>query len=528
MRYSYIMRNSARSSLKLLVAAAALVVAPAAFAQDGGAGAGGAAGAGGSGGGTPQPKCDPGTLLCSSAQFPQKAESMDRLPGDIDTGWLPECDPPAPHCGSIQFRAQIAFDPVKSGGPLYTVDMTKGTMVDARWPTTDWIDLTLPPGSPTDGSFKVAHTMTPEIGLYIDVLSFTTEIILDASTIINYLPGAQFNYIAMNSTKFKPYGFDSVALNVNGGGNLASSVVIAVTFDQLGKLVGTGGFEDYITGSFSFNAITNSDFTYQTTKVVVTGATGPINYADGMAQVMSPDGDYLEFIAHTEGIMRYTGTIELLPVINISSVGGFGITLNFPISVGLEFDYGQGSIPVVFPNQVVHLPLPNVFVPSTTLNFGEVDTGGKSEAKTVTIENTGELGALYEFSSDNTQFKVHTVSGQAGPDGAEFDLKVTFQPTKSGAQTGVITVKSNDPDSPVQTFNVQGFGRGEDIPDPEDAGTGGSGGGAGDAAGINSTPYEAGDDGGCGCRTPSGNGNAAGASLALLGLALAFLRRRRG
>ena len=530
MRYSYKMRKISRSGLQLLIATGSLLVASTAFGQDGGAGAAGAGGSGG--GGTPSAPCDPNTLWCSNGPMQQITESNDRLPGDLDTGWIPGCTPPTSsgHCDdhAIQFRTQIAFDPTKTGGPLYTIDMKKGTMVDARWPTTDMIDLTLPPGGQTDGTFKVAHTMTPEIALYIDSPIYTGEIKMDASSLINYLPGAQFNYYAMNSMKFKPWAFDAVTLNVKGS-DLASSQLFGVTFNQLGTIFGANGIDDIVEGSFTFNATSDTDFIYQTTQVVITGATGPINYADGMVQVMSPDGDYLEFLGHTVGIMRYSGTIEFLPVINVISIGGFGVGLNFPISVGLELDYGSGSIPVTFPNELVHIPLPNIFVPSTPKSFGTVTTGDKSDIVKVTIENSGELGAVLEFSTDDNQFKIVGSSAtEMGPDGDEYDLELRFQPTKSGKQEGTITVTSNDPDTPIQTFAVSGFGEGEDIPDPEDGGsTGGTGGVGGSDPGPGSTYDGAGDDGGCGCRTPTSSGSGAGASLVLLGLAAALMRRRR-
>ncbi len=529
MRYSYRMPRTSRTGLQLLIATGSLLAASAAFAQDGGAGAGGTGGSGGSG---PSLPCDPNTLWCSNGPMAQIVESTERLQGSIDTQWIPACDPvtPSGHCDdeNIQFRAQLAFDKIKTGGPIYTIDMKKGTKVDARWPTTDWIDLTLPPGGATDGSFKVAHTLTPEIALYIDTPVYTGEIKMDASVLVNYLPGAQFAYTAMNSTKFKPWAFDGVTLNVKGN-DLANSRLFGITFVQITDILGVNGIDDYVDGSFSFNATTDTNFTYQTTQVNITGATGPITFAGGETQVMSPDGDYLEVQGYTNGIMRYEGTIEFLPVINITSIGGVGVGLNFPISVGLDLPFGSGNLAVTFPNELVHIPLPNVFVPSTPKNFGTVATGDKSETQKVTIENSGELGAVLEFSSDNPQFKVVGANAwELAPDGDEYDLEVRFQPTKSGKQTGTITVKSNDPDTPIQEFSVSGYGEGEDLPDPDpDGGTSGSG-GVGGGSGAGSVYDGSGEDGGCGCRVPSNAGSAAGASLALLGLAaLGFRRRRR-
>ena len=532
------MRKLARSSFFGFFATGAVLVVSAASAADagtdGGWPEGGTPEAGSPDAGAPVVNCDPTTLLCSNGMMPSghKAESMDRLPTGVDTGWIPKCDPtatPQPHCDkTVQVDAQIAFDPPKTGGAVYSVDMSKDTFVDLRWDPADTsmftVGLAGGKKSAPAGTFKVQHTLTPELALYIDASPmYTGEFKFDASTLINYIPGAQFNYYATGTQKFAPWGFDLVKNTVKGT-DVANSTLFSITFDELGKLVGAGGFSDYISGSFGLNASTNSEFTYQTTKVVVSGATGPIGYAAGTSQYPIQDGDAVDMQVHAEGVIRYKGTIDLKVNIGITSVAGFGITLNFPIDV-YSYPYDSSSIQVSFPTQQVHIPIPNVFVPSTAVNFGTVATGAKSPDKIVTIENTGELGALLEFSSDNSQFKVDKVTATMGPSGETYELRVRFQPTKAGIQKGVITVKSNDPDSPIQTLDVSGNGEGPDIPTPEDdAGTPGA-----DAQPANQDQAYAssGDAGGCGCRTaPSGYGDAA-AALALAGLGLAVLRRKR-
>jgi MYXO-CTERM domain-containing protein len=468
--------------------------------------------------------CDQATLLCSSGLAPQKLESFDRLPINIDTGWIPKCDVPDAqgHCSDkkIQVRAQVALDPMPGGSPaLYIVDMLKGANLKAEWPTSDEFVISAVKSTGKEGKFRVTHTLTPEIGLYIDVGFYKGEINIDASTLINLLPGAQFDYVATNNVSFDPWAFQFVSVQVTGS-DLAQSKLFAVTFEQLGKLVGTGNFNDYVEGSFSFNATTDTTFEYQTTKVKPIGGVTPISSETGTASFPMQDGDYLEFSEQTEGTLRYSGTLELLPVINITKVGPVGVNLSFPISVGFDFPYDSGALPVTFPAALVHLPLPNVFVPGYFLDFGQVATGGSKEMA-MAIENTGELGAMLEFSSSDSQFSPTTVSTQMGPGpDAIYDLKIRFKPTKSGKQQATITVKSNDPDSPVQSFQVMGFGEGPDIPDP---GTGGGSGSGGSSAGGD----DSGDAGGCGCRMPGGSAPAR--PLAALGalMALAWLRRRQ-
>ncbi|MCL2825456.1 MAG: choice-of-anchor D domain-containing protein [Polyangiaceae bacterium] len=488
--------------------------------------------------------CDQTTLLCSTGSLPQYAESYDRLPGaSIDTNWMPACSPATSngHCSNhkIQVRAQIAFDKIKDGGPVYSVDMKKGTRVDARWPTTDMLDLTLPAATANDATFRVAHTITPEFSLYIDTPVFKGELNLDASTLINFIPGSAFNYRADSSVKFKPWAFGPVDLTVKPSGS-GLAQLFSIKFDDIGKVFALQGLDDYVNGKFAFSARTETNFKYSTTSVSISGSTGPILEADGMTQVVSPDGDYLETTASTVGTIRYDGTIELLPVIVIDKIGPVSVNLTFPISVGLTFPYTSGNIPVTFQSENIHIPLPNVFVPSTPLNFGTVDTGGSSEPKKVRIENTGELGAILEFKTSDDQFKLSGYSWSLGPDGDDYQLTITFRPTKPGKQSGKIIVESNDPDSPVQEIMVTGVGDGGCIDECgcidgcpcEDhcTATGGSGGGGNTpgTGGRGRPPAGAEpDDGGCGCRVPSSAGSAVGATAFLAGLLALGLRRRR-
>lgn len=467
------------------------------------------------------PPCDPSTLLCSAAEAKQKLEGTDTLPIGIDSGWLPECTPQTPtgHCDeeNIQIHTHVSIDPLP-GTPIYEVDMTKGATIQVEWPTPDNFVVTVVRDTKKQGRFRISHTLTPEFGIYVDTPFYTGEINIDATSLINLLPGAQFDYYANANTNFDPWAFETASVQA-AGTDLNQSKLFGVTFEQLGNLVGTGNFNDIVTGSFSFNATTDTTFQYRTTEIKLIGGQQSISSEDGVGLFPMQDADYLEFTLQTHGVLSYVGSIEFLPVVHVTSIAGFGVNLSWPISVGLDYDYDSGEMPVTFPATLVHLPLPNVFVPSSFVDFGQVQTGAMEE-KTVSIDNTGELGALLSFSSDNAQFQPSVASTQMGP-GDSYDLKIRYKATKSGKQEATITVTSNDPDTPIQTFKVMGYGEGPDLPDPE-----GSGGSSGSSSG--GPDGEAGSDGGCGCRLPNAPAEKpTSIALALLGALFALRRRSR-
>ncbi len=479
-------------------------------------------------GGAPQQNCDPTTLWCSNGEAAQKIESKpgEELPIGIDTGWMPSCPDKMQHnCGkTLQVRAWIRFTPLESGQPVYAINMpAAATKLDARWPTTDGIDLTAAQGTAGAGSFKVSHGMVASFALWIDTSIFTGEISIDADSLLPLIPGGQkFNYAAVNSTKFAPWGFDQVKLDV-GGTDLQNSQLFAISFKDLGKIVNVNNLDEYIEGSFSFNAVTHSTFSYQTTSIVPLGATGPIASKSGKALYPGPFENAADFMAMSKGVLRYTGDVELLPVIHITSIAGFNITLDFPISVGIKFPYDSNAINVQSANVNVHVPLPNLEVPTTTMAFGGVEVGASKTMK-VEIENTGELGGMIvDVVSDSSAFTAPVKSAMLDPDGGTFELPVVFKPTKAGKYTGTITVKTNDPDTPEATFKVTG-GEGADIPpDQPDAGTSEDGGYTPAGPGF----YSPSNEGGCGCRTGANPDGAAVTAFSLIGLGLALLRRQR-
>jgi len=167
---------------------------------------------------------------------------------------------------------------------------------------------------------------------------------------------------------------------------------------------------------------------------------------------------------------------------------------------------------VFFPSQLVHIALPNVHMPDKAVDIGAVKAGGEGTAK-ATIQNTGELGAKFTAKSSDSQFVVDAAEIRMDAKGSA-DLPITFKPNGAGPASAEITITSNDPDSPVQTFKVVANG--------------------GDASGTvhNGAPgddAETGGASGCGCKTAGAPISSTTSSGGLLGLALGlgFIVRRR-
>src|SRR5262245_49158272 len=76
-----------------------------------------------------------------------KAEFKQGMVTTIGTDWIGK--------SGFEFRVYIGLDPVKDGGPLFTVDMPKGAIVQAAWSNEKKIVLKAINGAQTDGVVNV-------------------------------------------------------------------------------------------------------------------------------------------------------------------------------------------------------------------------------------------------------------------------------------------------------------------------------------------------------------------------------------
>lgn len=442
---------------------------------------------------------DQGAANTSTGTAALKYDYTKGLDTTIATPWIGP--------SAVQVQAKIKIDPVQNGGPLYTIDMPKGAVVQASWGTDKVINLSAVNGAQTDGIVTVRHTLTPDLAVKVDAFGLKATFEFNALDLISKINGGAFKYDSQAKQAFAPWAFQGVGTKLNAPNLDDASLFDPIGFDQFPSIVA-----DNIGGEFTVKAITKPTFTYKTAKVTLQGASAPITAVGGNATLPAVDGDYMEVMTSVEGEMDVQGTIDLEPYVSINQVLGHNISIDFGVPVA-HVDYTTPPQKVSFQAALVHIPLPNVKVPSEGVDLGSVKSGGTA-MKTVTIKNTGEKAASLTFKSSDSAFEVPAGQINVEPKGT-YDLQVKFSPNDTGPASADITVMSNDPDSPEQVFKIGA--NGADV-------------GGGDKNGDANLPDGSKPDaGGCGCKAAGGTSNMPSwAGFGLLGLgALVFAKRRR-
>lgn len=397
----------------------------------------------------------------------------------------------------------IKIDPVKAGGPLFVVDMPKGANVEASWGTDKKIILKAQTGAATDGLVTVRHTLTPSVDLTLKAFGLSASFSYDANKLLNKIPGASFNYDSKAESQFAPWGFTKVDTKLNAP-SLDQAKLFELDMESLPDFVA-----ENFAGQFGVRAVTKPTFTYNTTKIVMSGADGQISDGSSELSIDASDGDYLEIMAAVEGSMVVNGGIGVQPFVHLDQAFG----KNFPIDVGYDVftkDFTTPATTVNFQTVLVHIPMPNVRVPAKGIDLGAVKSGGKA-TKQVTIQNTGEKEAVMTFKSSNSAFSVPGGSVTI-PSKGSYDLEVKYTAEGTDAASADISVLSNDADSPTQTFKIGA--NGADVSGDDEDGDSGSTG-------------EVASDDGCGCKAAGHSSTPGWAGFGLLGLGVALVAARR-
>jgi len=428
-----------------------------------------------------------------------KYEHNKGLPTSIETGFK------GPSWGQV--NVGVKLDPVVNGGPLFSVDMPKGALVEASWSNDKKIVLKAQTGTQTDGLVSVRHTLTPSIDFKFSGFGLNATFSYDATKLVNKIPGARFNFDSKAQQPFAPWGFAQVDTKLNAP-DLDKATLFSMNMDQLPDLIANN-----VVGNFGIKATTKPTFSYKTTKIVMSGVDGEIKDASGELTVPAVDGDFMEIMAAVEGEMSVKGGISIHPFVHVDKIGTYNISTDLGIDA-YTVDYTVPATKTPFQTTLVHIPMPNVHAPSKGVDIGMVKVGGQA-TKTVEIENTGEKEATMTFQSSDPAFSVtsETITVAAK---SKYELTIKFSPDSAAAASADIKVLSSDADSPEQSFKVGANGAdvGADKDGEEDA----------------NLPKGPAADSGCGCKaagtTSSSVPSWAGLGLAGLGAVVMFRRRR--
>jgi MYXO-CTERM domain-containing protein len=323
----------------------------------------------------------------------------------------------------------------------------------------------------------------------------------------------QFDVQVKNDKVFNAWGFPpGVTLSSTTAPQQLASV-------SIGDLIGSPIPGAVLDAGFELDVAFELEATYTTKRIVVQttdGAEvpgGAILSEDGDTFTPYLSGPSIELDVHPEGTVNYDGILHLIPAFYVSILGNdwqipiVDIPIAFPIT---DQDW-------IFDPQRVHVPLPDLAIPTTEIDFGEVEVGQKSLVP-FTLWNAGEAQVVAKLvSSSPVVFQTYDTDLSVDPS-ATIDSAVRFAPTQAGDFSAQILVTSNDPSHPLQVVTVRGKARGplilaQGIEDDDD---------------FDYSP-DLSQQGSCACRAAGSPSSPARPALALFAAAIlgAAARRRR-
>jgi hypothetical protein len=438
----------------------------------------------------PAGACAATSPTCSVGSAALRGTVREKLATNIDSGWMER--------GPIKLRARFTIDPV-GGEPLLAVDMPDGAVVEATWQEKGFLTVRPLAGAERAGRMHVQYTLVPSL----EARLFGVAIERDAASLAGMLPGGALDLDARTTATVPAWGFAGALANAPTP-PLEKSTLFTLPFEALGIDGRTAE------GSLSMQAAATPSFRYVTREVQLDGEA--VTSADGSVKLPIADADFVDVSALVVGDLALSGELDIRPIVRVDSAFGvptFGLT-RYDFSV-VKRSFGGAPTPVSFERVQIHIPLPNVKVPAAPVAFGAAARGDVVK-KQVAIESTGEREAVLRVESSDPQFVVAPGEIRV-PAKGRHELEVAFQPSGGGPASATITVRSNDPDAPEQTFQVAANGASLD-PD-----------------GRRRPSDEA--EGGCGCVVAGARPAASSGASALgaLGLALGLAvlgRRRRG
>lgn len=430
-------------------------------------------------------------FLCKTAGI--QFEKVDAAPFEFafDSGWIPQGSDLQVHFwGGLHANTRLAL-----AGSLVT-----------DWPAS-WEDghaLRLTAPGDVDGgslSFHYGLDVGAEAKIQISVFGQTYTWQGD----VPYVP--QIDFQVQGESIFDAWGMEPVSLT-------SSTEPVTLISVSVGDLVGSS--IPGIDGGLKLDVAVDLTATWQCTGLRISDAAtglpvvgGAIVEEDGETFHSFLGGPFVELDVYPEGFVDYEATIHLIPTFFVELLGfDWDIpVVDFPISFPVtETEW-------TFDPVRVHVPLPDLREPPDVIDFGAVLVGEGNQEE-IDLSNLGEAELrVTAVSALPEVFQVIDAGGVFVETGELDGFRLRFAPDEPGPFESTVDLVTNDPDLPIKTVTVRGFGVGDvGSLDP----LGGSG-GPGIAQG-----------GSCGCRVVDPGDDTAGwvAALALAG-ALGARRRKR-
>jgi len=379
----------------------------------------------------PSPLCPAAAVGCDAqgTAWAWHAMLFDAI--DLDSGWVPAGSPIQLHLG------------------LHLAGMTDigmaGTVVTS-WPTPLTVGIE---GSPMTGTLAVdyGYELIAQMRFSLDVAgvhyAWTGDIPLPAS-----IPRT---ISLMGTTVFDPFVLPTSSPRPVTATTTTARVPI-FSYDALGGFISVPG----VGGGIAVDLQGAMTAAYKSDRIVV-ATTDPITEEGATTRLLPVEaagfGPSVDVTAHPEGTLDYSGAILIYPNLYLSIAGrrfDYDLaTIPLPIS--------GASSPVVFEDETVHVPLPDVTGIPTMLDFGMVDVGMTHE-ELLDVTNGGEADLVVH---------VRPLSGAAFVAGADTltvpprsteRLALDFTPLESGPAAATLFLDTNDPDHPLLVVALRGDG----------------------------------------------------------------------
>ncbi len=439
-----------------------------------------------------QSLCPDGVVGCDEQSIDWSYRNAAFEGFDFDTGWVPSGSP-------LQIRVEARL----AGGTEVDVGASPATY----WPPPLTMDL---PGRPESGRLAFGYGFEFHVYFRFDVtvagIRYTREQEID-------IPSVPMDLLLAAEGQFDPFLYPPAT----PFSLMDSTESIPLLNADLGSLIslpaGAGG-------GFRLDVAALLEAAYHTVLVDIEGG-DELRSTEDRARFMatSPEGfgPSRDVVMHPEGVLDYTGSLQLAPVIFLEIAGR-----RFDLPVGpFAFELVNTSTDVVFDDETLHVPLPDIELLEPSVDFGEVQAG-ETASQTIRIDNEGEAELVLmltppgDVSASMTMLTIPRLSR------AVVDL--TYAPTMVGTPLSAdLLIRSNDPDAPRLTISLTGS-----VTVPPDAGMPDAGFDGGMDAGMDAAIEMPGVAGGaCGCRA-AGSGGHSGRSGLFIGLFLvAFAGWRR-